>query len=87
MRRMAVILALFVAATLSTATNPVQLNRLHNPGIGVNLNREITNSQSEIPELEGLDRKVRAYMARWEMVGACLAVVRNDSLVYAKGYG
>lgn len=51
------------------------------------LNENISNGMSDIPELEGLDRKVLSYMAKWEMKGASLAITRGDSLVYAKGYG
>ena len=51
------------------------------------LNEILTNDSSQFKELEGLDRKVRAYMKKWEMKGASLAITRNDSLLYAKGYG
>ena len=53
----------------------------------VKLNDVLTNDSSEFAELQGLDRKVTAYMRRWEMKGASLAITRNDSLLYAKGYG
>ncbi|MBQ6879714.1 MAG: beta-lactamase family protein [Bacteroidales bacterium] len=42
---------------------------------------------SELPETEGIDKKVKAFMRKWQIKGASLAVMRNDSLVYAKGYG
>ena len=51
------------------------------------LNDTLTNEMSDIPELNGLDRKVKSYMRKWQMKGASLAITRNDSLVYAKGYG
>ncbi len=56
-------------------------------GPGKHLNVTLDNSMSDIPELAGLDRKVNAYLRRWQIKGASLAVTRNDSLVYAKGYG
>ena len=57
------------------------------PPSAVRLNLTVTNQQSEIPELVGLDKKVRYYMRKWQFKGASLAITRNDSLVYAKGYG
>lgn len=51
------------------------------------LNDTLTNEMSEIPELNGLDRKVKSYLRKWHMKGASLAITRGDSLVYAKGYG
>ena len=51
------------------------------------LNDTLSNRMSEIEGLEGLDRKVRTYMQQWNLKGASLAIMRNDSLLYAKGYG
>ena len=51
------------------------------------LNDTLSNKMSEIEGLEGLDRKVRSYMQQWHLKGASLAIMRNDSLLYAKGYG
>lgn len=51
------------------------------------LNTGVSNSDSDIEALRAMDSDVRAYMKKWELHGAALAVVRNDSLVYAKGYG
>ena len=53
----------------------------------IRLNEILVNDSSQFEELEGLDKKVRAYMKRWELKGASLAITRNDSLLYAKGYG
>ncbi len=53
----------------------------------IHLNEKLSNELSELPETEGLDRKVRSYMRKWHLKGASLAIMRNDSLVYAKGYG
>ncbi|MBR5063249.1 MAG: serine hydrolase, partial [Bacteroidales bacterium] len=51
------------------------------------LNLVITNALSEIPELEPMDQAIDSFMDFWSLHGVSLAVMRNDSLVYAKGYG
>ena len=51
------------------------------------LNETLINSRSQVAELSGLDRKINTYMNKWAFKGASLAITRNDSLVYAKGYG
>lgn len=51
------------------------------------LNDTLTNGMSDIEELHGLDTQIQAYMKKWELKGASLAIMRNDSLIYAKGYG
>ena len=49
------------------------------------LNAAIVNE--DIPELRALDHAVDSFMNFWALKGASLAIVRNDSLLYAKGYG
>ncbi len=53
----------------------------------VYLNEILTNELSDSLDLEGLDKRIVTYMNRWQMKGVSLAVMRNDSLLYAKGYG
>ncbi len=51
------------------------------------LNRLLTNEMSEVPELQKMDRELERFMQRWNIRGLSLCVMRNDSLLYAKGYG
>ena len=51
------------------------------------LNKHLTNSQSDIDTLQAMDREIERYLKRWEINGASLAISRGDSLIYAKGYG
>lgn len=53
----------------------------------IRLNDTLTNAMSDISELYGMDNEILAYMKKWDIRGASLAIMRNDSLVYAKGYG
>lgn len=89
-KTLSIITIALTAAALATA-----FTIIHKPipkpetlkGPRIYLNDTLTNAMSEIPELEGLDRKVSRYMRDWQIKGASLAIMRNDSLVYAKGYG
>lgn len=47
----------------------------------------LTNADSQIPELIPMDEHILRFMSSWSIRGAQLAVMRNDSLLYAKGYG
>ena len=51
------------------------------------LNEKLSNSLSERREFEGLDKEMKRYLRQWEMKGASVAIMRNDSLIFAKGYG
>ena len=53
----------------------------------VYLNKTLTNEMSQFEELAGLDKKVNSFMRQWQIKGASLSVVRNDSLLFSKGYG
>ena len=86
----ALIIAALAIAVITTATIVIK-TPLSKPAPlapeRVKLNEVLCNDSSEFEELKGLDRKVRAYMRKWELKGASLAITRNDSLLYAKGYG
>lgn len=81
------ILIVLAAAALVAVFAMTRSPRIEEEPAGLRLNDTLTNEMSEIPELEGLDRKVNRFMKRWQIRGASLAVMRNDSLLYAKGYG
>jgi Beta-lactamase class C and other penicillin binding proteins len=55
--------------------------------VPINLNATLTNEMSQTPALEGFDRKVQEYLDYWKLRGASISVMRNDSLVFAKGFG
>lgn len=51
------------------------------------LNDTLKNEMSHFEELEGLDKNITSFMRKWQIKGASLSIVKNDSLVYSKGYG
>ena len=53
----------------------------------VRLNDTLTNAMSSQPELQPMDSIIRRYLKRWEINGAQLAIMRHDSLIYARGFG
>lgn len=42
---------------------------------------------NELSQLPGLDHAVDSFITTWNIRGASLAITRNDSLLYARGYG
>ncbi len=55
--------------------------------VPVNLNATLTNAMSDSLSLDGFDSQVKNYMTYWGLHGVSLSVMRNDSLLFAKGYG
>ncbi len=51
------------------------------------INSVITNEMSDTASLAKLDRDMKRFMQQWQIRGLELSIMRNDSLVYAKGYG
>lgn len=52
-----------------------------------NLNQRLRNWDSSYPGVEVLDSEILSFMDQWHLKGMSVSVVRNDSLVFAKGYG
>ena len=53
----------------------------------VPLNHMMDNSMSQLEETEKFDAAIRRFMRYWDIKGASFALMKNDSLIYAKGYG
>lgn len=51
------------------------------------LNQILSNADSELPEAVRFDRAVMAFMRKWDLTGASLAIMKDGNLIYAKGYG
>ena len=51
------------------------------------LNEVLTNGISDIPDLAPMDVAIDSFRTFWNLKGLNFAVMRNDSLLYAKGYG
>ena len=47
----------------------------------------LTNERSDYPQLKKMDSEIERFIGRWNIKGLSLAITRNDSLLYAKGYG
>ena len=53
----------------------------------VHLNDTLNNRMSEGEPYREIDSLVERYLKRWEINGAQLVITRNDSLLYARGFG
>lgn len=47
----------------------------------------LTNASSDLAALRPMDTEIECFMAKWGLHGLSLAVTRNDSLLYARGFG
>ncbi len=67
-------------STTTTSSPKKKINRR-------SINSVISNSMSESEYTKSFDREIESFMRRWELTGGTFAIMRNDSLLYAKGYG
>lgn len=86
-----IVLGMFIAG-ITLAIHSCQPRRLHASHIEqtepiYRLNDSICNAHSTHPETERLDRYLRNWMARYNIRGAQLALMEEEKLIYAKGYG
>ena len=77
------VMILTICASESTDTGSSEDIHVDN----ISLNTLLSNSDSECEDLSKLDKRIVKYMNKWQFKGISLAITRNDSLVYAKGYG
>lgn len=54
---------------------------------GIYWEDSLSNERSAYPPLDKMDQEIERFMGRWNIRGLSLAVTRNDSLLYTKGYG
>ena len=50
-------------------------------------NQVITNEDSELEMTRKFDRLILNFMEKWELKGTSFALMKNDQLIYSKGYG
>lgn len=51
------------------------------------LNDTLRNCYSDHPQTERMERQIRNWMARYRLRGATLSIMRNEQLIYSKGFG
>ena len=56
-------------------------------GVGLCALASVSAGAQQREPYAGYDAYVNAALATWKVPGAAIAIVRNDSLIYAKGYG
>ena len=57
------------------------------PPVPAILNETLTNEMSDSSVFRAIDREVREFMSYWKIQGISLSIMRNDSLMFSKGYG
>lgn len=51
------------------------------------VNHLITNKESDLSATRRMDRIIERFMEKWEIKGASFALMKDDRLIYSKGYG
>lgn len=81
-------LAAILALTgICVSLNSSSIGQEEVPEVPVRLNEVIANDTADIPGLRGMDTAIERYMAYWRLRGVSLSIMRNDSLLFCKGYG
>lgn len=78
---------IFAVAFLKQRNTPQEEKKDTPLVVNADWSDKLTNELSDIPQLSGMDREIERFLGKWSIKGLSLAVTRNDSLLYAKGYG
>lgn len=78
-----------VAVTLYSSNNKNvdSAKQLVEESSPIPLNHLLDNSMCDIQETRKFDAAILRFMRYWDIKGGSFALMRNDSLLYAKGYG
>ena len=77
------LIAFFLLTSFSAGDRTTTNNEQPIPVKGV----QLTNKHSDLPTLKPLDSMMERVMANLRLEGATVALVKNEKLVYAKGFG
>ena len=93
-KRIAIILLTFTAivgwtthSCVSRCTSASDKNKAADSLPKAHINDSISNALTEGKEYHEMDSVIERYLKRWEINGAQLVITRNDSLLYARGFG
>lgn len=67
-------------------TNSVQTEENNTPEL-LPINQVINNSDSDLEETRKFDQAVERFLRQWNIKGASFALMKDDKLLYSKGYG
>lgn len=85
------ILLLVVSVTVTVLISNIKKvpnNSSHNiTHIDIPINKLLYNGLSSLEQTKQFDRDVEYFMRYWDIKGGSFALMYNDSLIYAKGYG
>lgn len=57
------------------------------PSLLLPINQVTNNTDSDLPQTQRFDRMIEHFMEKWEIKGASFALMKDNRLVYCKGYG
>lgn len=91
MKRRTYLLSMLLVWTISfssLAKNTEEITIIEDISIPSKLDIPIINNEmSNIEKCEKFDKSIKQILNRWKVAGASLAIMKNNKLIYAKGYG
>lgn len=82
------LIVLVIAVVYITLNNRgVVFNGVIESADRISINRSLTNELSNFSGCNLFDKEIERFMRKWAIKGCSFAIMKNDSLLYAKGYG
>jgi len=51
------------------------------------ISHRLTNNISSYPQVADAEKEIHAFLDKWDIVGASVAIAKDERLIYAKGFG
>ncbi len=78
--------AILILAFRSLASHDPNFHEETDP-IPIALNHILSNDISDFDSAAKMDSQIESFMRQWGIKGASLAIMKDEKLIYAKGYG
>ncbi|MFW5916465.1 MAG: serine hydrolase domain-containing protein [Bacteroidota bacterium] len=82
----ALILVFFGGIFISLSDRSMSLDSVSDIA-GNAISQKLKNEFSSYPEIKDHETKIRDFLERWNIVGASVAISKDERLIYAKGFG
>ncbi len=82
-----VLVAVFLVSYGSVSLKPVKETPPYSQLVASGINNRVSNGNSEFEYSNYIETQTERFISKWEIKGAAIAVVKDERLVYAKGFG
>jgi len=87
LQRLTALILFFFIKIAFTFSDKAYIEHTYSEETSVPVSAMISNNLSQYEVTQSLDSMIQAFVDKWEIVGASVAIAKDEKLIYAKGFG